>query len=303
VELLSVYGWVILIMLIVLIIAYYSGYLNVINMLPPYCDFTPTMSCSTFKFGYAQDGTTMALNYKLTNGLGYDIVFGTNAAVLTVENVGKLGRNNYTGNCTSTESPVRQGDKISCTILIPDKDVIPTGSRKVDFKVAVTYGNCNVAPNYTKNGDCAGAPNYTVSGLIRTPLETNVTALYGCGSGVCDYALGEDPSKCCPDCPISNLIAVANPSSVPNGDPVRVDVTATYGDGSPTPNATITFSANATPPFNVFSPAQGLTNATGQVSTVYKGKMIPFTVPVNISINVTSPCGGKTLNVTVTLVG
>ncbi|NYZ76267.1 hypothetical protein H0N98_03385, partial [Candidatus Micrarchaeota archaeon] len=64
VEFLSVYGWVILVVLIVLVMAYYSGYLNVVNMLPSYCNLIPTMNCYTFKFGYAQDGKTMALNYK-----------------------------------------------------------------------------------------------------------------------------------------------------------------------------------------------------------------------------------------------
>jgi hypothetical protein len=296
VELLTIYGWVILIAIIVLVMAYYSGYLNIINMFPPYCSFTPSMSCSTYKFGYAQDGTTMALNYKLTNGLGYDIVMGKNSAVITVENVGKSGRNVYTGDCTSNENPIRQGDNISCTVFIPDKDVIPTGGRKIDFKVAITYGNCNAVANYTKTGDCTGAPNYTVSGWVRTQLEANSTKLYGCGSGVCDYALGENSTACCFDCPVANLAFKTNASSFRSGvDLIQVNVTATYADGTPANDATVSFTANDTA--RLFTPNSGLTNSTGQITTIYRGTVIGSR-PATVAI-IASTCA-ITANVTVT---
>ncbi|NYZ78645.1 hypothetical protein H0N99_00695 [Candidatus Micrarchaeota archaeon] len=294
VEFLTVYGWVVLLVLIAITMAYYSGYLSVTNMLPPYCSFTSTLDCYTFKFGYGEDGKTMTLNYKLTNGLGYDIWIGTNATVLTAENIGKLGKNNYAGNCTSILNPVRQGDPISCTIMIPDNDVVPTGNRKNEFKLSFTYGNCNVVPNYSQTHNCAGAPNYTVSGQIRAQLESNLTKLYGCGSGVCDYLLGENPDNCCFDCHVASLQVAANPTTFPNMGITAVNVTARYLDGTPAANATVSFSDNATV-HGSFTPQNGVTNATGQTNTVYTASW----TPVSRNISITASTCGRITNVTV----
>jgi hypothetical protein len=297
VELLTVYGWVVLIILIVLAMAYYSGYLNLGSILPPDCTFTPTMSCSTFKFGYMPDGKITALNFKLTNGLGYDIAFDGNAVVLTAENVGKLGENNYTGNCSGppSSSIIRQGDSISCTVVIPDTDVVPSTGKRISFKLAVTYRNCNAAPNYVASGkiDCGGAPSYTVRGMIRTQLEPATTKLYGCGDKACDYIFGENPDNCCYDCPVATLVVIANPTSIPQFSSADVNVTARYGDGKPAANATINFTANVTP-VGLFLPWQNRTNASGETGTIY-GPMQPSGTYILVIANA---CG-KTSNVTV----
>ncbi len=175
VELLSVYGWVVLIILIVLVMAYY--YFSVTNVLPPYCYFTSTLSCSTYKFGYTPDGK-MALTFNLTNGLGYDIMLGSNSTVLTVENIGKPGRNQYNTTCLPSASVIRQGDPISCTVTIPDNESVPRVGKSLDLKVGFTYGNCNALPNYIKDGNCTGAPQYSVGGNIRTPMEYISIQLY-----------------------------------------------------------------------------------------------------------------------------
>jgi hypothetical protein len=184
--------------------------------------------------------------------------------------------------------------------LIPDSEVIPTANRKCEFKVAVTYGNCNAVPNYTQTGNCAGAPNYTVSGWVRTQLESNTTALYGCGSGVCDYMLGENSTACCFDCPVANLAFKTSASSFRSGESIEVNVTAKYMDGTPAANATMVFSANATLG-NVFTPANRLTNETGGITVNYKGTMFP-PPPLGGSpvVIVASTCGKKA-NVTVTV--
>ncbi len=267
VELLGIYGWVVLIILIVLIMAYYSGYLSIVNMFPPYCNFSPTLSCSTFKFGYAPDGKTMALNYKLINGLGYDIWIDANAATATVENVGRLGRNNYTGYCYPNLTIVRQGDAISCTVMILGNDTIPTGNRKSEFTLTFTYSDCNAIPGYSTNHDCTGAPNHTVSGQIRAQLEPNVTKLYGCGGRVCDYILGENPTNCCADCPVSTLILKVPSSGSPFTE-IDVNVTAKYADGSPASGATVKFTD--TPNTGMFAPSTSeITNSTGEASVKY----------------------------------
>jgi hypothetical protein len=282
VELLTMYSWVILILLIIIGIAYYSGYLNLVNWLPPYCNFMPTLSCNTFKFGYLDDGQTMALNFKITNGFGYDILIKPNATMLTVENVGKLGRNTYAGNCTSQSNPVREGDTLSCTIPIPDKDVIPTASRKNDFIVNFTYASCNAAPNYMSNGDCTGAPVYTVSGSIRAQLESNATRLHGCGDEVCDYGIGENPSNCCPDCPVGGLTVSAQSGDVLQQ--LQINATALYPGGMPAANATVNFTANVTGTFNPPS-GSNTTNASGFTTASYMGGSTE-----NVLMNV-SACG------------
>ncbi|NYZ76036.1 hypothetical protein H0N98_02185, partial [Candidatus Micrarchaeota archaeon] len=249
-----------------------------------------------FKFGYAQDGKTMALNYKITNGLGYDIMLGANATAITVENIGKLGRNSYTGYCYPNLTILKQGATISCTVMILGNDAIPTANRKAEFTLTFTYGNCNAAPGYSTNHDCTGAPNHTVSGQIRAQLEPNVTKLYGCGAGVCDYVLGENSTACCFDCPVANLAFKTNASSSRSGiDPIEVNVTATYMDGTPAADATVSFDANSTG--RQFIPPSGITNSTDQITTIYKGSMIGPR-PATVAIIVTT-CRKKA-NVTVT---
>jgi len=69
IELLITYSWVVLLILALFIVAYYSGYLNFTNMLPQYCSITPTLGCSTYKFGFMPDGQSMVLVYRVVNGL------------------------------------------------------------------------------------------------------------------------------------------------------------------------------------------------------------------------------------------
>jgi hypothetical protein len=237
-----VYGWVILIVLIVLVMVYYSGYLNVTRMFPPYCNFIPTLSCYTFKFGSTQDGRAMALSFKLVNGLGYDIKLDPNSTVLLVENIGKLGRNQYNTTCRSKGAIIKQGDPISCNVIIPDNESVPLVGRSLDFKVEFTYGNCNALPNYAKDGNCTGAPQYTVSGSIRTLMELNNIQLYSCGDEICDYSLGENPTNCCADCSVAYLNFTANPSQVDQYTLTDLKVGAVYPDGTPASNATVYFS-------------------------------------------------------------
>ncbi|QLJ52452.1 MAG: hypothetical protein Sv326_0277 [Candidatus Fermentimicrarchaeum limneticum] len=241
VELLTVYGWVVLLILVVVIIMYSLGYLNLPNWLPPYCNITPTMSCRTYRFGYAPNGASMVLVYRIVNGLGYDILFPANSTTLEVENIGKIGKTQYNGTCYPIAYPIKAGTPLSCVIFIPDNDVIPDIGKNLDFRLTIRYRNCNAIPGYAKTGNCTGAPEYTVSGGIRTPMEPAVPTLYACGDGICDYVLGENPTNCCPDCPVSRLTLTADPNPVEQCQDTKLIATAFYPDGMFAEGATVIF--------------------------------------------------------------
>lgn len=241
IELLTVYGWVILLILVALIIAYYSGYLDLGQVVPSYCTITPTMSCRTYRFGYAPDGRSMVLVYRIVNGLGYDVVFSNNSVTLYGENIGRVGKVEYNGTCYPTEYPIKPGTPLSCIVFINDTEAVPFIGKNLDFKISMRYRNCNAVPDYAKTGNCTGAPQYTVSGVIRTQMEPAAPSLYACGDEICDYVLGENPTNCCNDCPVSRLTLTANPNPVDQFFDTQLTATAFYPDGTRAEGATVMF--------------------------------------------------------------
>ena len=290
VELLTVYGWVVLLILVVVIIMYSLGYLNLPNWLPPYCNITPTMSCRTYRFGYAPDGKSMVLVYRIVNGLGYDILFPANSTTLEAESVGKVGKMRYNGTCYPIAYPIKAGTPLSCIIFISDSEVIPDIGKNLDFKITIRYRNCNAIPDYAKTGNCTGAPEYTVSGSIRTPMESAVPSLYACGDGICDYPLGENPTNCCLDCPVSHLDLTADPNPVDQWALTKLTATARYVDGSPAANATVMFGRDRAEGWNMsdFLEAENSTtnssiaNSNGEASANY-GSQVAGIIRLNAS--------------------
>ena len=270
IELLTVYGWVVLLILVVFIVAYYSGYLDFRNVLPQYCSITPTMSCSSYKFGFMPDGKTMTLLYKVVNGMGYDIYFSNSSVSLTVDNIGKAGKNVYKGSCYPNSVPIRPGNPISCIVMISDSDVVPAIGKNLDFSLSMKYRNCEASEGYKTNRNCSTAPEYTIGGAIRAQLEPKGAGLFGCGDEICEYVLGENPDNCCGDCPVYNLTLEADPTQVGTNGITTLTAHATYPDGTAAADATILFNKTEFDPEDDFlEPFSDITNASGYATSLF----------------------------------
>ncbi|MCX6776325.1 MAG: hypothetical protein NT130_05770 [Candidatus Micrarchaeota archaeon] len=270
IELLTVYGWVVLLILVVFIVAYYSGYLDFKNVLPQYCSITPTMSCSTYKFGFMPDGKTMTLLYKVVNGVGYDIYFSNSSVSLTVDNIGKAGKNVYNGTCYPNSVPIRPGNPISCIVMISDTDVVPAVGKNLDFSLSMKYRNCEASESYKINRNCSTAPEYTIGGAIRAQLEPKGASLFGCGDEICEYVLGENPDNCCGDCPVYNLTLEVDPTQVGTNGITTLTAHATYPDGTAAADATILFNKSQfNPDDDYLEPFSDITNASGYATSYF----------------------------------
>jgi len=292
IELITVYGWVVLLILVIVMIAYYSGYLDVRNLFPVYCNIAPTMSCKTFRFGYAPDAKSMVLVYRIVNGLGYDILFPDNSVSLYVENIGKSGKKEYRGNCYPTASPIKPGTVLSCLVFIPDMEIVPSTGKNLDFRLAIRYRNCNALQNYTKTGSCTGAPEYTVSGAIRTQMEPPSATLYACGDDVCDYVLGENPTNCCHDCPVSRLELRADPNPVEQYVFTKLIANAKYADGTSAANATVIFDrVGGLTTYDFLPTNSNITNSTGDAVASYSHVLSDPNLEYEIVVLNISTCG------------
>jgi hypothetical protein len=298
IELITVYGWVVLLILVIVMIAYYSGYLDVRNLFPVYCNIAPTMSCRTFRFGYAPDGKSMVLVYRIVNGLGYDILLPDSSVSLYVENIGKSGKKEYRGNCYPTAYPIKPGTVLSCLVFIPDMEIVPGIGKNLDFRLAIRYRNCNALQNYTKTGSCTGAPEYTVSGAIRTQMEPPSATLYACGDEACDYMLGENPTNCCDDCPVEYLNLTADPNPVNTSMFTTLTATAQYADTSFAVGANVTFDkVGGLSDMDYLDPNSSITNATGNAVSTY-GSLVDG----NMTLRART-CGPKATAIVVVNVG
>ncbi|MEM3556211.1 MAG: Ig-like domain-containing protein [Candidatus Micrarchaeia archaeon] len=309
IELLTVYGWVILLILVVLVIAYYSGYLDLGQVLPTQCTITPTMGCRSYRFGYTPDGQRMVLVYRVVNGLGYDIQFSNDAVTLYVENVGKFGKREYNGTCYPISYSIKPGTPLSCIVFIDDSEVVPSIGKNLEFKLSIRYRNCNALPDYPKTGNCTGAPEYTVTGVIRTQMEPPAPSLYACGDEICDYVLGENPTNCCNDCPVERLTLTANPNPVEQFWDTQLTATAFYPDGTFAEGATVTFDRTDgwkdTDLLTIADPVRNtsITNSSGQAIAYYSSQVAGdvilnastcgpnATAKVVVQVNTTPPNG------------
>ncbi|MEM3556213.1 MAG: hypothetical protein QXF56_05835 [Candidatus Micrarchaeia archaeon] len=285
IELLTVYGWVILLILVVLVIAYYSGYLDLGQVLPTQCTITPTMGCRSYRFGYTPDGQRMVLVYRVVNGLGYDIQFSNDAVTLYVENVGKFGKREYNGTCYPISYSIKPGTPLSCIVFIDDSEVVPSIGKNLEFKLSIRYRNCNALPDYPKTGNCTGAPEYTVTGVIRTQMEPPAPSLYACGDEVCDYVLGENPTNCCNDCPVERLTLTADPNPVEQYNTTTLIATALYNTGVAAEGATVFFDKVDFNESDWIEPASNITNASGVTISKYNSQAAG-----NMTLNA-STCG------------
>jgi len=221
VEFLTTYGWVIIGILLLFAVLFYYGTFDPMRFVPNQCDFEQGFHCETYRFQGAGSPTApMRLTVQFSNKLGYDIAFSSNTADIKVENIGNFGKNTYRGNCSPMLPAIIKKDTVvTCIFDIYDKNYTPAAGKKVRFQVELNYTNCVTDPNYFTNRSCALGSNYTSTGVIITPVESNVSTSYGyCGDAECRYPV-ENPNNCPSDChpPKTILINVSKNLVTPDG--------------------------------------------------------------------------------------
>ena len=193
-EFVTSYGWALLVLLVFVAVAYY---LLSTRPVTPECNFGIEIYCRSYQFLKKSDGT-MRLVAQLSNGMGKDISFYRKNQTITVQNVGKGGMNNYTGNCTGPAEIVRGGDLVLCIFDIVDTEAVPEVGRAAKFDVLLNYTNCQTDPRYPAS--CVNGTNKTMRGTITSVLESMppVTEAY-CMDSVCTPP--ENSTNCPWDCP------------------------------------------------------------------------------------------------------
>jgi hypothetical protein len=199
VEFLTTYGWVVLLLIIIISFTFYSGYLDMNRYLQKQCLFSPNFQCSSYKLDKA-NSTTMRLTLQAGNGLGYTIYFANNSALLITDNLGKAGKANYSGRCYP--DLVKPGELVTCIINITDVGSFPSADKNFNLLVKLNYTNCNTAPNYAQTGNCAGGSVHELSGSVKTSFEQNVSLFQYCGDGNCNSTIRENSFTCPFDCPV-----------------------------------------------------------------------------------------------------
>ena len=192
VEFLTSYGWALLALIVFAVFIFY--FVSTLQQPPPQCDFGLEFPCTSYQFFKKTDGK-MSVVVKLTNGLGRDILLYNKKQVLTVENVGKSGVNNYTGVCVGPADIVKTGDLILCMFNITDKQVVPSIGKSTKFSVMLNYTNCGAGAL-----TCVNGTNRTTYGKVVTNLELMPAGVASyCMDGKCDA--GENYTNCGWDCP------------------------------------------------------------------------------------------------------
>jgi hypothetical protein len=102
VEFLTTYGWVIVGVIILIAVLLYYGMFDPLRFVSRQCNFEPGLPCTTYKLESSPATGGAVFMVQLSNNLGYDISLPNGSILLTVENVGKPGKQTYAGNCTPT---------------------------------------------------------------------------------------------------------------------------------------------------------------------------------------------------------
>jgi len=193
IEFLTAYSWALLLVIVAAVAAYY--FLSAIPQPAPECNFGNSFQCTTYQFIKNSDGT-MKLTFQMTNTLGKTIWLYNKQQIITVQNIGKSGTNNYTGKCTGPADIVNRSDEILCVFNITDKEITPSVGKNVKFTVLLSYTNCDVSsiPSLCTNGT-----NRSLQGHITSSLELAPSIVTPrCKDGVCNA--GENYTNCPWDC-------------------------------------------------------------------------------------------------------
>ncbi len=149
-EYLMTYGWAIVALVIVIAALMATGAFNPSYLIAEECTLQPDLSCTSHVL-YLDTGGTPTLEFRINNGLGYDIML-TSVKVTSSDNVP------YD---TSYDVVIPQG---TTSDIIMQLDEMLTHKDEVErMKVSLKYISC--APEV--NPDClSSGPEHVVSGRI-----------------------------------------------------------------------------------------------------------------------------------------
>jgi hypothetical protein len=192
IEFITAYSWAFLLIILAAFVAFY--YLS--SQQPkPECNFGVDLPCPSFQF-FKNSSGGMRLLFQLSNGMGKEVSFRGNQ-IITVQNIGKSGLNNYSGICRGYADMIKGGDPVFCAFNITDKEMMPSTGKNVKFSVTLNYTDCETAPNYPLG--CDAGLNRNPRGAITTPLELRPVGLTSyCGDGFCTSP--ENYTNCPWDC-------------------------------------------------------------------------------------------------------
>ncbi len=264
-EFLMTYGWALLVVLVFISALYLFGVFDTSRYIPRQCYLQPGLECTSFKM--MKNESNMTVEFSGRNDFGYDIGFANNTATLLAENIGGIGKNNYTGTCSP--SIVRAGTTYTCIINITDNARVPALGEMRRMSLSLGFKNCEADPDYHTTGDCFTvlAQDHTLTGEIATQME-NYQSLSLCGNGICDDNLGETNDTCSQDCNVTavGLQIAADPQAIPADGTSSLLVTVTVLDifSHPIEGALVHFEKNTSVgSFNVDS---NTTDANGQAT-------------------------------------
>jgi len=137
----------------------------------------------------------MSLLLIFSNGLGHDIAFESDKAIVTTEGVGKVGVWNYVGTCTPVRVVIKGGGQFACRFNINDTEAVPSFGKNVRFRIQIQYINCDTDPYYPFIGGCTRGSRKTIYGELFTLYKPYTYSQY-CGDGYCNSSIGETITTC-----------------------------------------------------------------------------------------------------------
>ena len=291
IEFLMTYGWAIVLMLAFVAVLYYMGMFDPSRIPQRTCVLPSGLSCTSFKM--MKNTTGIYVLFSGFNGLDYDIGFDNSTAVMSAENVGGMGRNNYTGTCSP--SIVKKGKLYTCRFNVSDTTRIPGVGDQRRIDVYLSYKDCeaNSAYSVTRNCSASLTQSHALSGQLVTQME-QYSAVGGseyCGNGQCDDNLGETTVTCPGDCtPHATYVQLGtNVSKIaPDGTSKALLIATVYDQfGSVMAGQSVLFTKNGTTSGSI-SPPSNATNSSGIATSVLTSNTTAMTVLVNATANGTT---------------
>ncbi len=163
IEYLTVYGWALVALLVVLSALYMSGILKLQTVAPRECVFIPGFECVDFKL---TGGPADTLDLKLVNNLGFKIkIMDMNVSSKTGGSAGS-GSVFFVPAYVNPPQIVDNGETEN--IRVDLATAVAVGSYH-KFSVNISYINCETTPT---PGTCAGlGSTHFISGRVYAPAE------------------------------------------------------------------------------------------------------------------------------------
>ncbi len=174
IEYLTVYGWALVALLVVLSALYLSGILKFQSALPRECVFQPGIKCVDYKLQHTPLGVPEFLWLRLTNNFGFKIkITGINAR-------GADGETSDSSYIDVTDPPaatppvtIENGDSRYILLEFDDPADYPYGAHQ-KFSVNVTYINCETTSDASACPDDGSGSKHVIYGRVYTVSEPPV---------------------------------------------------------------------------------------------------------------------------------